>query len=61
MYLTRDSFDIRNDQVSLLLTMLDNDENINSSNIKENIERSLKLHSTASAVQVVDVNIHGKN
>ena len=45
--------------LSLLVTILNNDEGIDSTNIKQKLQESLQMHSNIATLHVVDTEIYG--
>ena len=48
-----------NNQIIILVTLLNSDEGINSSNIQQKLQESLQKHPNAASLQVLDTVIHG--
>ena len=49
-----------NKRVSILVTVLDNDERINSDNFEDLLKSSLQRHPSASSFQLLNATVYGK-
>ena len=48
-------------RVSILVTMLDNDDRINSDNFEQHLKTSLMKHPSANNFQLLNATVYGKN